>query len=195
LAADNYTPAYGAQEDAVVYFGRLSPEKGLFTLLQAARNLPAQVKIIGDGPLRQVLEERVAQEGLANVDFLGYRSGQDLQEAIRSAAAVVLPSEWYENNPRTVIEAFALGKPVIGSRIGGIPELVRDGETGFTFEPGNAEDLREKIVLLARSPRLAEEMGRRAREIVEEELSPERHYEGLMQIYRRAAEKKGMRLG
>ncbi len=107
--------------------------------------------------------------------------------------AVVIPSQWYENYPRSVIEAFALGKPVIGSRIGGIPELVRDGETGLTFEPGNAEDLRAKVKLLISNPDMVSEMGRTARRFVEEKLNPEIHYQGLMKIYELAVEKSKRR--
>ena len=99
---------------------------------------------------------------------------------------MVVPSEWYENNPRAVIEAFALGRPVIGARIGGIPELVRHGETGLLFESGHAEDLRTQIDTLLSQPAAAADMGRRGRRLVETELSPECHYAGLMQIYAQA---------
>ena len=104
--------------------------------------------------------------------------------------AVVLPSVWYENNPRSVIESFALGKPVIGSRIGGIPELVQDGITGLTFEPGNPRSLREKIEALIREPDKFIEMGKNARRLVETKLNPEVHYQELMKIYSMAIEKK-----
>jgi glycosyltransferase involved in cell wall biosynthesis len=177
-----------------VYFGRLSAEKGLFTLLEAAKGLNIKVKIIGEGPLRPALEEKAVRDGVDNVLFLGYMSGEPLKEEIRKAVAVVLPSEWYENNPRTAIEAFALGKPVIGSRIGGIPELVRDGETGFTFEPGKIEALRERIIEIFRQPKATVEMGRAGRSFVERELNADKHYEGLMDIYKYAATKKGVRI-
>jgi glycosyltransferase involved in cell wall biosynthesis len=99
---------------------------------------------------------------------------------------VVLPSEWYENNPRAIIEGFALGKPAVGSRIGGIPELVRDDETGFTFQAGDPEDLKKKILLLVKNPEKILLMGKRARSFVEQELNPEQHYEKLMEIYKQA---------
>jgi glycosyltransferase involved in cell wall biosynthesis len=82
-----------------------------------------------------------------------------------------------------VIEAFALGKPVIGARIGGIPELVRHEDTGLTFTPGDVQDLRAQIEHLLTHPTQVVEMGRRGRRLVETELSPERHYAGLMQVY------------
>src|SRR3972149_4769527 len=128
-------------KNTVVYFGRLSSEKGLWTLLEAAKMLKTkvEVKIIGEGPIRKELEEKVKKEGISNVNFLGYMKGEYLYKEIVKSKAVVMPSEWYENNPMSVLEAFALGKPVVGANIGGIPELVKDGVTGFTFEPGNIE--------------------------------------------------------
>lgn len=117
------------------------------------------------------------------------RSGEELQKEIQNAMAAVTPSHWYENNPRTVIESFALGKPVIGARIGGIPELVKDGETGLTFEPANADDLRNKIEYLIRNCDKIIEMGKNARKFVEKEFNPEKHYKKLMEVYEKAIEK------
>lgn len=172
-------------ENSVVYFGRLSQEKGISTLINAARKIVPEVllKIIGDGYLRSSLEYKVKGDGINNVRFLGYMKGEALYQEIKRSKAVILPSECYENNPMSVIEAFALGRPVIGSRIGGIPELVRDKETGLTFEPGNAEDLREKIEKLLSDSSLSIAMGKNARRFVEAELNPERYYQRLMEIY------------
>ena len=100
----------------------------------------------------------------------------------------ILPSEWYENNPMSVLEAFALGKPVIGSRIGGIPELVKDNKTGLTFEPGNAEDLYSKMEYLINNKDKMVEMGRNARRYVEEEFNPEKYYQALIKVYQSAIE-------
>jgi glycosyltransferase involved in cell wall biosynthesis len=151
--------------------------------MRAVRDLDVTLKIIGDGPLKALLESGVGRGGRTNIRFCGYKTGDELKREIRDAMFTVLPSECYENNPRSVIEAFALGKPVIGSRIGGIPELVRDGETGLTFAPGDGDDLRDKIRYLLAGPGLIAEMGRRAREYVERELTPEKHYTKLMEIY------------
>lgn len=189
IQPEEFQPSYGWEEKSIVYVGRLSYEKGLVTLIDAAKGLDVAVKIIGDGPLRNPLMFRVKSEEIQNVHFLGYKTGEDLNQEIRRSMFAVLPSEWYENNPRSVMEAYALGKPVIGSRIGGIPEIVRDGETGFVFEPGNALDLREKILSLLGSKNKITEMGRTARAFVEEELNPEKHYQGLMQIYAEAKDR------
>jgi len=176
-------PSYEWEEESIVYVGRLSYEKGLETLMDAVKGVSIKLKIIGDGPIRKELVEWVKKEGIGNVDFLGYMKGKQLYKEIKKSKAVVIPSEWYENNPRSVIEAFALGKPVIGARIGGIPELVKDNETGLTFEPGNAKDLKEKIKELLGNSSLLKKMGGNARRFVETELNPEKHYQKLMEIY------------
>jgi glycosyltransferase involved in cell wall biosynthesis len=181
--AAEFKPRYSWEERSILYFGRISAEKGILTLMRAVRDLDVTLKIIGDGPLKTLLESGVGRGGRTNIRFCGYKTGDDLKREIRDAMFTVLPSECYENNPRSVIEAFALGKPVIGSRIGGIPELVRDGETGLTFTPGDGDDLRDKIRYLLAGPGLIAEMGRRAREYVERELTPEKHYTKLMEIY------------
>ena len=180
---DTVLPRFGSSQPRLVYFGRLGREKGLATLMRAVKGLPVSLEVIGEGPLREPLQALAQQESITNVEFAGYMSGGRLDRHVAAAMAVVVPSEWYENNPRSVIEAFALGKPVVGARIGGIPELVRHGDTGLTFAPGSVEDLRHQIEHLLTHPAEVREMGRRGRHLVETELSPERHYEGLMQVY------------
>jgi len=179
-------------ENSVVYFGRLSREKGLWTLLKAAKILNGigsiKIKIIGEGPLRDELEHFIKTENVHNVTFYGYLRGESLLKEIQNSKGVIIPSECYENNPMSCIEAFALGKPAVGARIGGIPELIKDGETGFTFEPCNAEDLAEKTMMLLNNEYLRIEMGINARRIVDNELNPEKHYQHLMEIYEVATE-------
>lgn len=182
---EQFTPCYEPRENSIVYVGRLSHEKGVEVLMKVVRGLDVQLKIIGDGPLREALEK--GKPG--NVSFLGYMAQDQLKDVVKKSMALVIPSEWYENNPRVVIEGFALGKPTIGARIGGIPELVKDGKTGYTFESGNAEDLRDKIECLLKDPDSAIEMGKNARRFVEENLNPEKHYQGLMKIYQMAMDK------
>jgi len=183
IDAQAFRPEYGTKEVSAVYFGRVSAEKGIATLIEAVRGLPLTLKIIGDGPLRTSLQEKVKQEGITNVFFPGYMAGEALHDEVRRALFVVLPSEWNENNPLSVLEAFALGKPVIGARIGGIPELVRDHETGLTFISGNRNDLSDKIRHFLQAPDEAAAMGRRARGVVEREYSAGKFYERLMRLY------------
>jgi len=195
LNVEGFEPGYKWREQTIVCVGRLSHEKGVERLIDAVKVIgDIRLKIIGDGPLKGRLEEKVKSENIGNVIFLGYRTGQDLQSEIRKSMFLVIPSEWYENNPRTVIEAFSLGKPVVGARIGGIPELVWDWETGLTYISSNIEDLRKKIRMMLDYNDKIPEMGKNARSYVERGLNSEIHYRNLMDIYRQAAEKAGKRL-
>lgn len=184
------------KENSLVYFGRLSREKGVQILIKAVKQLQeksalkVKIKIIGDGHLKDVLEEETKVERIDNVQFFGYMRGESLYNEIGKSAAVVLPSEWYENNPISVLEAFALGKPVIGAHIGGIPELVKDTVTGLTFKPGDAGDLAEKITALLSDSNMMKRMGENARLFVEQNFSAERYYQGLIKIYRSATERQ-----
>ena len=184
------SPRFDREEDSIVYFGRLSPEKGLDTLLDSVKDVKGIVlKIIGTGPMQGKLEDRVKNENLKNVRLLGYKGGSELNAEIKKSMAVVLPSECCESFGLTVAEAFALGKPAIGSRIGGIAELIEDGVTGWTFEPANVADLSDKILLMMSHAEKLSEMGKAARDFVERKLSPEAHYNGLMDIYQKAMER------
>ena len=130
-----------------LFFGRLSYEKGVMTLLKAFKDLPqCCLKVVGTGPKEEELKAFVNENGMKNVTFLGYKTGKELTDLVSNAYFVTVPSEWYENNPMTVIEAYSVGTPVIGARIGGIPEIVVDGQTGFQFESGNVVDLRNTVL-------------------------------------------------
>lgn len=189
IFVEDYTPLYEYKEKYIVYFGRLSQEKGLFTLLKAVKGLDIQLKIIGIGPLREALMQKAKKEGLDNVVFKGYMRGEVLKNEIRLSMASTVPSEWYEPFGLTILESFALGKPVIGSRIGGIPELVKDGKTGYLIEPGNADHLRNKIIKLCQDKERIVEMGKNARRFAEENFNSENYYKRLMEIYQMAIEK------
>jgi glycosyltransferase involved in cell wall biosynthesis len=180
-----YSPSR-RDEGYAVYVGRLAAGKGIETLLRAAALArDVKLRIVGTGPLSGELETLAAHEGLANVEFVGYRSGDDLKELVAGSTFVVVPSECYENSPLTVYEAFALGKPVIGSAIGGIPELILDGETGLLFPAGDRDALADRLRRLWADRGLAAEMGAAARGRVEREYGPQKHYEEIMGIYSR----------
>lgn len=192
VKASDYNPKYSGGEH-FLYIGRLSREKGLKTLLKAMRRLrEGRLLIVGEGPQRNELEDYVRDNNLDNVKFLGHLSGDKLKRVVDGAVAVVVPSEWYEVFGLVIVEAYAAGKPVVASRIGGIPELVRDGVTGLLFEPANADELAEGMNRLVRNPNMATEMGREARELAEECYSPDAHYEMLIRAYRMAAENREM---
>lgn len=130
-----------------LFFGRLSYEKGVKTLLEAFKDMKqCKLKVVGTGPKEDELKEYAKSNGMHNVEFLGYKRGEELTDLVSNAYFVVVPSEWYENNPMTIIEAYSVGTPVIGAKIGGIPEIVVDGKTGYQFESGNVKTLSEKLL-------------------------------------------------
>lgn len=124
------------KEDYYCFIGRLSHEKGAKTLIEAANQLPYKLVIIGGGPLMDELKS-VAH---TNIEFVGFKQWDDIKQLVGKTRFSVIPSEWYENNPLSVIEAQCLGTPVLGANIGGIPEL-----TDYTFSSGNIADLKTKI--------------------------------------------------
>lgn len=129
--------------NTVVYVGRLAKEKGVLTLLGAAQHTPhISYKIVGDGPEKSLLEQYCITHHIKNVEFCGWLEGETLDQAITAAKFVVVPSEWYENCPYSVLEVMAKGKVVIASAIGGIPELL---PKACLFEPGDVDGLAQII--------------------------------------------------
>ncbi len=175
----------------VLYFGRLENVKGVRTLLAAMKKLPdLQCVIAGEGSIRLMLESLIKRDNCRNISFVGFLQGEALADAIRGSICTVIPSEWYENCPLSVLESLAHARPVIGSRIGGIPELIEDGIDGYLFEPGDADDLAKCLELLCRNPNQAAEMGTIGRRKVRANFSPEQHYEKLMHVYRKTMSPK-----
>jgi len=169
----------------VLCVARLVPEKGIRVLLDAAHRLPhIPIKIIGDGPERDALQQYAVQLNLKNVIFEGAQSAAEVSTYLRDAAAVVVPSVCYETDPYSVLEAQACGRVVVAAYTGGISEQIRDGETGFLVERGNAEALAttlERVWQMSPSERAA--IGRRARGFVDTVRNPELYYEGLMDLF------------
>jgi len=178
---------WSASGDGYVLFaGRISREKGVGTLLEAAARLPETRFIVaGEGAELAGFKRDAEARGMTNVEFPGHVTGAAFEALMEGAACVAVTSISYENLPLSILEAFARGKPVVGSDSGGIGELVLDGETGRLFAPGDAETLAEAIrdLLADEDRRLA--MARRARALVMDEYSPGRHYDRLMEIYGR----------
>ena len=182
--AAGFTPCF-QPEPYIVYMGRLSSEKGLFTLLKAMRGLPdIQLKILGDGPIKISMEEYLSSERMNNVEFLGYVSGDERFEVLKRAKCMVIPSECYDNFPFGVLESLALGTPVIGSCMGGIPEQIEDGKTGFLFQAKNYQQLREKIEKIFNDGSLSISMRRNARMSALNKFSQETAYQRFMNIYK-----------
>ena len=166
-----------------LYFGRLAPEKGVGTLLRAASKAGVALKLAGTGPDDESLRALNVELGSPG-EFLGYQGGTALWDLIRGARAVVLPSEWYENAPMSLLESFALGKTALGARIGGIPEMIDEGVNGWTFQSGDADELAARLQQVSALPDgKLEEMGRAARDIVESRFSRSRYVEATLSLY------------
>lgn len=180
----------GADKGYGLYFGRLSDEKGVGTLLKALALCPDMpFYLAGSGPCERELKGFAEKMGLVNASFVGFKKGGELKKLVQEASFTVIPSEWYENCPMSVIESLAMGTPVIGSRIGGIPELIRDGVDGLTFIAGDHEDLASKMQALWKDKEKRKEMGFRGRQKAEREYSPELFYEKVMKTYENAIRK------
>ena len=166
-----------------VYAGRLAPEKGLATLVRAAAQARQPLVLAGTGPEETALRLLALETG-ADVVFAGYLDKPALKKLIGASRALVLPSEWYENAPISVLEAYALGRPVIGSRIGGIPELVIPEQTGLLAEAGNVDALAEALTRMAGFSRTERSnLGAAGRDWVRREFSPGQYRDRTMQLY------------
>ena len=169
--------------DYFLYFGRLAPEKGIATLMRAARLAGVKLKIAGSGPMEAELTALQGQLR-GDTEFVGFQTGEDLHALIRGARAVVLPSEWYENAPLSVLESFALGKPMIGARIGGIPETIDEAENGWTFASKDIAGLAQLLSAVEAMPdSLVARAGRTARAVVEKRYHPEGYANAMLSLY------------
>jgi len=169
-----------------LYFGRIEKIKGLETLLGAMAALPGvDLFIAGTGDAQQEMQQIAAQRGLANVHFLGFKSGQELWDLIAGAIAVVAPSEWNETFGLVLVESFAQCRPVIASRMGGMTEVVTDGEDGLLFEAGNIQELADAMAWMASHRQRAVVMGKVGQAKVRRLFSAEKHYQDVMDVYRK----------
>lgn len=177
-----YKPEYISQP-YLVYVGRLGFEKGLNLLLDAMSKLKThKLFIIGDGPEKYRLERIKEEKNLLNVKFLGAMYGEQLNRVVRNSRLVIVPSTWYENSPHVILEAFALGKPVLGAKIGGIPEYVEENITGSLYKYDSADEMADKINWLMENQTLCEEMGRAARKIAKIKYNPDNHYGEIIKL-------------
>ncbi|MEM1444754.1 MAG: glycosyltransferase family 4 protein [Planctomycetota bacterium] len=174
-----------AARDYGLYVGRVSEEKGIDVLCDAWRRDPTlgPLRIVGDGPARAQLQERTRD---ARVEWVGRCDQREALAQMAGAAFVVVPSVWYEVFGRTVVEAYAAGAPVIAARIGALPELVDDGETGLLYDPQDSARLAAHAASLFADPVRARQLGENARARYREAFTPERNYEVLMDCYERA---------
>lgn len=170
-----------------LFLGRLSNEKGITTLVKAFKECPdSKLVVAGTGPLEKELIQYKEQNKLDNIHFVGYKSGEELQELKKKAYFVIVPSECYENNPMAIIEAYAEGIPAIGANIGGIPEIIISNQTGFTFEMGNTTSLTE--IIQHASSLSAQEykvMSENSIKYAIEDMSKDSYYNRLIPFYQK----------
>jgi len=194
----NFVPVFGGsfkedkEEEYVLYYGRLSPEKGVDILLEAAGELPdVQLKIVGEGEQYQEIKHQIMERGLVNrVELLGFKAGSELRNLILGAKVIVIPSVWYENMPYALLEAMALGKIVLVSRIGGLGEVITNEENGFSFEAGNVNGLKRRICQAISLPESKKrDMSKAAREFANN-LSLNNYLGGLEGLYSEVIELK-----
>jgi glycosyltransferase involved in cell wall biosynthesis len=176
--------------DYAVFVGRLSREKQLTTVLRAWTLLRNRIPlvIVGDGPERQDLELQSVRNNLTSVQFRGQVSHDDALRIMRDARLLIFPSACYESFGMAILEALASGVPVICSRLGAMREIIADGRTGLHFEPGNPQDLAEKVDWAWSNPSRLRLMAEEGRQVYEEKYTAAKNYPILMEIYRRAAD-------
>lgn len=172
----------------MLFVGRLSHEKGINVLAAAASVTPEiSLEVAGQGP------DGAPLAALPQAQMLGGLTPDQVLQAMATAQALIMPSIWYENFPRTLVEAFACGTPVIASRLGAMAELIVDGQTGLLFEPGDPLDLAAKLRWAASHPAEMSRMGRAARQVYEREYTADSNHEQLMTIYARACDEQSHR--
>ncbi|MBL7068834.1 MAG: glycosyltransferase [Candidatus Omnitrophica bacterium] len=178
----------------VLFAGRLSREKGIITLLEAWQNLKEiPLKIAGDGPLMDEVRAFVRKEGFKHVEVLGWRDRKEVLTSIKEARFLVLPSEWYEVFPLIMPEVFACSVPIIASGLGAGAEIIREGQNGLHFLPGNAKDLASKVEWAWTHKKEMEGLGKNARRDYEEKYTAEENYKKLTDIYKLAIERSKKR--
>lgn len=168
-----------------LYFGRISEEKGVETIVKAYERIPDHyVKIMGDDTTDEAikLKKYIEEKQLTNIEFVGFKKGEELEEIIKKSKFTIIPSIWYDNLPNTALESFKYSKPIIASNIGSLPELVVNNENGFLFEPQNFNELSE-LVKKFDNEELVKRMGMNGREKLNNKFSPQKHYSELLEVF------------
>lgn len=180
--SSQFSPEFNAG-DYFLYFGRLAPEKGVATLLKATKKSGVKLKIAGTGPVEQELHE-LQRELQADIEFLGYQSGDNLHNLIKHSKAIVLPSEWYENAPMSLLESMAFGKPLVVANIGGIPEMVEENETGWMYTSGDIDELADLLARIQAKPlEQVSAFGKASRALVEERFNRVNYVSAIQNLY------------
>lgn len=178
--------------DYGLYFGRISEEKGVETAVKAYELLSdKKLVIMGDDTTEEALKLKkyIKDKKIKNIQFAGFKSGEELENIVNESRYVLIPSIWYDNLPNTALEAFSRSKPVIASNIGSLSELVEDEVNGYLFEAGNYEELAKKIKQID-NERQIKKMGKRAQQKLEEDFSQKKHYDELIKIFKKVVKER-----
>ena len=173
-------------EGYALYYGRIIKEKGVLNLIKAFKNIKkSKLYIAGDGPDIEKVKKYIHENNMEDtVKLLGYLNSSQVKEYVRKARFIVVPSIWYENCPYSVLETLAMGKPIIGSNLGGIPELVKDNETGLIYKYNSVKELEEKMSDLLNNKEKAVQFGKNAKEIAKKDFSKDEYYDKIIKIYK-----------
>jgi len=183
IDTSNIEPAFGTG-NYIVFLGRLSQEKGLWTLIRAFEKMrDIQLRVVGTGPLEESLRTYVKEKNLINIKMEGFKRGSEKTDLLKNALFMVFTSEWYEHFPIVILESFATGKPIVTSRLGNMPFIIENGKSGLHYEAGEEDDLIEKVKTLIDNPAEISKMGRYARHLVETIYSPEENMKILRSIF------------
>lgn len=175
-----------------LYLGRLSYEKGLLTLIKAfTRMKDIRLIIAGSGPLEKLLKKETKNYGADNIEFIGFKAGHELNTIVSQASFNIVPSEWWENNPMSIIESYSSGVPVIGANVGGIPEIIEDGITGFLFDMKSVDHL-IRVILKANSLSTNEykKMSEQAVSFALKHFDKEKNVSQLVEYYKQMIQNK-----
>lgn len=167
-----------------LFLGRLAAIKGIHLLIDACRKTP-DVKLIMAGSIEEKIQKEIPGSLPTNIRYVGLKHGEELKQLTKECRCLILPSLWYENQPYSILEAFAYGKPVIASDLGGMKELIGDSERGLLIPPGDVQALADAMQWMMNHPSEAKEMGDKAYNYVLSQHSPESHSRKLHSIYER----------
>lgn len=174
-----------SDEEYALYFGRLSKEKGILNLINAFTKLKeGKLYIAGEGPEKETIEKIIKENNLEDrIKLLGFLNADQMKDTIRKCKFVIVPSIWYENCPYSVMETLAIGKPVIGANIGGIPELVKNEQSGLTYKYDDIDELANKMETLFNNEDLVSKYGVNAKKQANELYGKDIYYKNIMNIY------------
>lgn len=187
---DNNFPDY-YKEDYYIFIGRLSNEKGITTLVKAFTKMKnIKLKIVGDGPLKEAINAYLKHNDLNNIELLGFKKGQEKEELISKAKAIIIPSECYENFPTVVLEAFSFGTLAIASSVGGLQYMIEENYNGVKFSAGNFYELKEKISLLDIDSDRILKLSKNAYDTYKKLYTEDTYYKSHMNLYKELLDRK-----